>query len=660
MGKVKIKRVYSLLALLLGSALIGVAYTNCGRQPYTLYDSVGSLFQAPSEFSYSGNGGGYNGPHLKFEIIPPIDQSETLGLEIFAANVESSWRTCQLGDSARGVMGAYPKLQMQIEGIQKTKYCRLLDTEVAKSMFSAFEDPKFAEASGADPNFVVTYEFFKSLGTISTDITDEANRQIAYHCFLGYLTGWKSKPSESSKEVVLKSMALSSFDAEEDPPSELNTAIGNQYNLKVRVNFADDETPAFRLITQNGFPIFTRNDQIFDMDNRPIVDPEKYKARFVPIFPSDFGTKTPLFDTVSNQPTQFTVNQFDYMSCVQGELYKDSQSKGLIEQAATKSLATRSNAVVCEILKPWKAAVAARLSLNSWAPLDNNFKTVSQSWESEYEVRIAVAKELFSRSMKGEIDLTQVESCLSDTGETLDFMNTLRSVFYQETIGTFSKSINKQVASYVSALQLFDSKGAWTLFDLRGLSRLTPSEAAAGEHRRHQNIFMDFSKMSHNSWWVIFIHETLHRLDPELVKASYYFSTQDSQTTMAGLAAKFQTLSQLSAADRESVQNWIRWGFQRGLHSEYKAWLATFQLYQILVQEKLIVPVDWVESYLKGRNTQDPSFKCQLFSDLNKNSQGQFSYNLLNTTLMKDAISSFEQQNHQCSSIQAIKTALED
>lgn len=664
--KVLNPKLKSLVFVVVTLFFVTVTYTNCSKRDGSSSDplnqSGGSIFHVPQEHSYAGNGGGYNGPHLSFELIPAIDESETAGLSIFNKNLETAWKTCQMGDLKKGALGVYPKIQMQITGIAATKFCNKLDANTTELAFGALGDTKYQDAVQADPNFSMTYEFFKTLGEIDTLITDVNLKQTAFQCVKAVIESAGRYPGEGSFQISLQSMALSSFDPELDPPEEADQ-LGTSYNLKIKVNRSEDNSTTFRFVTQNGLPAVLRTDQVYyGNSNTPVLDPKKEIARIIPVLPTDFGIKTPLYDTVSKQFTGLTFNQFEYMSCIQGEIYRDPKAAETIESslmAKTRIIGRTTSAKFCDALEPWKQAIAARASLESWSPLGDQLRKVSESWEQEYSVRTEVARNIFKAYLKGEMDLSGASACLEDTGEALDFMNSLRSVFYQESVGTLAKSQNPRVFRYLSLLSLFDSQGAWSLFDLRGVGRLTPSEAVAGEHRRHQNIFMDFSKIQPTSWWIIFLHETLHRLDNNLYRASYFFSTSENQNRVRQLASQFKSVSQLSEGDAQFLEEWVGWGFERGIVSEYRAWLQTFQIYQQLTSEKVIPRLEWLDNYLAGRDASAIGFQCELFNDLNKNSLGKFSFDLLNRDLLKDAINLYAQKNFSCEAVVKIQSIVE-
>ena len=118
-------------------------------------------------------------------------------------------------------------------------------------------------------------------------------------------------------------------------------------------------------------------------------------------------------------------------------------------------------------------------------------------------------------------------------------------------------------------------------------------------------------------------------------------------------------LSQLNTTDLDFVNNWVNWGFNRGLRAEYRAWLSTFQIYQSLVDDSIIPRLNWIDSYLNNQNSLSNEFECRLFNDLNQMQKQTFSMPELNSPLLKEAILHYTQLHNLCSSIQNEATILE-
>jgi hypothetical protein len=626
----------------------------------------GPLFQASTEFTESGNGGGYNGPHLHFELIPPIDPTEQSSLTTMGLKMQQASMTCQLGDQSKGILGVFPKIQMQFTGIEITQYC-YPNTWAYEFFNPVISELNLSVQSLMNSNFALDFDKFKSVSVISSLPSEK--QKTAYGCISGIIKLAFQAPKVGRVQANLKSIELSSFDPSEDPPEEENI-YGISYKLKIKYSNMDSEAPIIRLITPKELPMIIASSHYYNSQMELITEPESYKSRLVPIFPEDFGIKTKLFDTVSNSLTDYTFNEFEYMSCIQGEIYSDSkeviESSKANNSTSSSSIFSKSSsdsrstiAPNCSVLNPWKSSQVSRKSLFGYSPLAGELTTLSKSWEDEYDTKIQVSKDIFNHYLSSQINLQDLNTCLSNTDFKTDFIYTLRSVFYQETVRKIATSPNLIVKQYLKKLSLFDESGAWSLFDLRGLDRLAPNESAAGEHRRHQNVFMDFDKIDPKNWWVIFIHETLHRLDDKLLQGSYEFALTENFQRIKNLSSQHTHLSELSAADKTFVETWIDWGFQRGLKAEYRAWLITFQIYQILRGSSLIPQVDWMSAYLKGQNSLTDEFECQLFSDLNKMQTQTFNMPELNSPLILEAIASYQKNKNTCNVIQSELSILE-
>jgi hypothetical protein len=635
------------LSMITMSGLLLLFYNNCSRSNFSSESQINkngtSLFQAGAEFSDSGNGGGYNGPHLSFELIPPIDPSEQKDLNSIALRMQTAALICQIGSPNRGILGVFPKIQMQFNGIRITQYC--YPNPWAFELFSpVLSELKLLPLTMMAPDFVMDRSAFEKVSAVS--ILDAEKKEMAYQCISGIIENAFQSNSGGKISANLGSISLSSYDAERDPIDEATSAIGTKYNLKIQYkeNFSDNSM-ILRLVTRDGFPSIIANAHYFNEQNQLIVSPMDYKSRLIPVFPKSFGLKTELFDTVTQTLSPYTFNEFEYMSCLQGEIYRDETPTVEVDQIRD------SSGEICGLIAPWVQKLKERKSLHGLSPAPGDLAAVSRSWEDEYEARLQASQNLFSLYLAREINLADLELCLEKVDFKTDFYYTLRSAFYMSTIQKFALTKNSKVKKYLEKLSLFDEKGAWSLFDLRGFNGLTPEESAAGEHRRHQNIFMDFNKIDPKNWAIIFLHETLHRLDDRLLRGSYEFALPETFSRIKNVIQNKIKLDELSDSDRLLIQDWVSYGFDRGLNAEYRAWLKTFQLYQILRSESLINAVDWVDSYINNRITTNDVFGCQLYSELNQNNTKAFSMPELNSPLIQEAIGNYLKTKTQCGTL---------
>ncbi|NUM87918.1 MAG: hypothetical protein HUU37_01825 [Bdellovibrionales bacterium] len=126
-------------------------------------------------------------------------------------------------------------------------------------------------------------------------------------------------------------------------------------------------------------------------------------------------------------------------------------------------------------------------------------------------------------------------------------------------------------------------------------SEAAPADLKGGFHRGSGSIFMDIGRVRPDEWMVIFIHEVAHGLDDLISPASRVYGQTEDVAELAAWAARTETPSDLPHEIREKLDSWLAAGLDRGLWAEYRAWLATFALYEDGARERLWNRVAWME-----------------------------------------------------------------
>jgi|GEM_PF-2567673 len=125
----------------------------------------------------------------------------------------------------------------------------------------------------------------------------------------------------------------------------------------------------------------------------------------------------------------------------------------------------------------------------------------------------------------------------------------------------------------------------------------------AGFHRATGSICLDFAKINPDDWMITFTHETLHALDDQIFKGVEGYAEPGKAEGFAKFAFQYTNFSQLPPADQASLEAWLTFGMDRGLLAEYRAWSATFQIYEEGLSDHLWSKREWLEKILADKKS---------------------------------------------------------
>ncbi len=212
----------------------------------------------PAVWAASGNGGGYNGPSLSSQSIPIA-----LDRGITVENAGEAIRICLLdGDSQAGLKSVTDRL---IQVLDRTP-----------------SQPPFKRARWRKPQLSSTRDI-EVLGSAFWSVTQ--NNKV---------DGWISAGTSGY-------FAIS----------------GSRFGL------ADDEYLTFKV--NEGFPQIRYDsiqiDRAYDDFGRPAEVAHILKGVSI-VLPSDYGTKVPLFNVWTGKRTSLTVNEVEYVQCLQSQIQR--------------------------------------------------------------------------------------------------------------------------------------------------------------------------------------------------------------------------------------------------------------------------------------------------------------------------------------------------
>jgi hypothetical protein len=125
-----------------------------------------------------------------------------------------------------------------------------------------------------------------------------------------------------------------------------------------------------------------------------------------------------------------------------------------------------------------------------------------------------------------------------------------------------------------------------------------PTPLPAGVQRATGSMYMNFAEIDPNDWLIIFVHETLHAVDDQIMLGVQGYANTDLVKHFVDLSQQTQSCDQLSSSDHASLNQWLMFGLDRGLLAEYRAWSATFLIYQQGLQEGLWNNRPWLDQIL--------------------------------------------------------------
>ncbi len=107
---------------------------------------------------------------------------------------------------------------------------------------------------------------------------------------------------------------------------------------------------------------------------------------------------------------------------------------------------------------------------------------------------------------------------------------------------------------------------------------------------------------------MVLIHELLHSIDARIPEAARFVDLPKNAMRAAKLAMTHKTPRDLGDTDRAFLETWVRSGLDRGLWSEYRAWVATVEIYGEGLVLGLWGRISWLEDLVA---------RCPLEQDFN-------------------------------------------
>jgi hypothetical protein len=111
-------------------------------------------------------------------------------------------------------------------------------------------------------------------------------------------------------------------------------------------------------------------------------------------------------------------------------------------------------------------------------------------------------------------------------------------------------------------------------------------------------MYMNFAQIDPNDWMIIFTHETLHAVDDQIMLGVEGYANTSLVQRFVQLSQQTPSCDQLSQADHDSLNQWLMFGLDRGLLAEYRAWSATFLIYQQGLKEGLWNDRPWLDQII--------------------------------------------------------------
>jgi hypothetical protein len=250
----------------------------------------------------------------------------------------------------------------------------------------------------------------------------------------------------------------------------------------------------------------------------------------------------------------------------------------------------------CQIVNPW-------LKVASKPPSSKDpIETWGNYQHAQATLQISAAREIFHRYLKKQWNNQNSEKlavCLTpDQRRELDWA--IQSVFWNGTLEILEKSggAKKEFVNQTrgSGFQMFKMVG---YFDEK-----SPDGKKGGFDRGNKQLFLDFSQIPANEWFIIFIHEVSHSLDPYLIGAVEAFGNEKTHIDILKMAHRTDNPDDLSLKEKEEIFNWIRAGLDRGFLAEYRAWTVSFKLY-LEGKNTLWTSIDWMEDISKYKRSNE-------------------------------------------------------
>ncbi|MFZ4404773.1 MAG: hypothetical protein ACOYOK_11785 [Pseudobdellovibrionaceae bacterium] len=196
----------------------------------------------------------------------------------------------------------------------------------------------------------------------------------------------------------------------------------------------------------------------------------------------------------------------------------------------------------------------------------------------------------------------QLSQCLAtwEDRDKLDYA--MQAVFKEQTLLEFKNTRSPLLQKFAQQIQ---TQGTELTRVFGHVHDPSPTGGKGGFHRGQRSLFLDFSKIPPNEWLLIFAHEYFHATDQVLMQAIPIYSDEATVNKIIDLTKKYQKYSELSEDDKKILRPWIKAALDRGLFAEIRAWVGTVLVYQELLQENKIQPMDWMERFYNQASTKN-------------------------------------------------------
>lgn len=206
----------------------------------------------------------------------------------------------------------------------------------------------------------------------------------------------------------------------------------------------------------------------------------------------------------------------------------------------------------------------------------------------EWDVREAIAQQLFEKFDAGTFDRTEIDACLKGKPYAGNFLNNLHQAFYRGSLEKLLSGKSKGFQELALLINQRRQNGRLPFFRITGfLEEKSPAIFEAGYHSGADSIYMDIGRVSKDQWYIHFMHEIVHGLDDLIFPAHEKYIDPKKFALYDSWAKQYSHPDQLSEGQRMQLFEWLGWGLERGLWSEYRASVVSVLLYLDGIHEGL-------------------------------------------------------------------------
>lgn len=216
-------------------------------------------------------------------------------------------------------------------------------------------------------------------------------------------------------------------------------------------------------------------------------------------------------------------------------------------------------------------------------------------FSEEWELRKSAAKEVFQGFLRQEFDSHALENSLSPLPDGENFRKTLHDTFLNSSLAKLGEGRSASFEVLNARIRKEYERGA-PLFSLKGFfNEQSPAPFAAGFHPGSRSIYMDIGRITPDLWWVKFAHEVMHYLDDTLEQARSSSPSAGVKKQIAEVSLRTSDPKQIPEDLRPVFETWIKTRLDLSLWAEFRAWAATYRIYDDGIRERLWGPVGFME-----------------------------------------------------------------